>query len=657
MTVTCEIYAGQQIVSSMTHDGNVREWLLNVPPGYDGASAIPLVVCLHGTGGNYSRILDNGWVDTSDAETFLLALPNGGIYVQETGGWKWNTYKFPATLPDDVGFLELLIENLKANYVIDASRVYMTGHSNGASMTNSFAFYHSDVLAAIAPVNGAWMTTLGIDPYTVYPQPNAPLPVWIWRGELETFQTGLETRDVQDQKQKQYWTNFHLCSPTPDILNESDATYTYTTQVYSGGTAEVRFTETAGQSHTYRSEYTYKIWHEFFVTKVLIADINQPFLCYDMDEVTMLARGAVNGVNVAAAVPGFELLFLKDGKTIYHQAFGSWQKGNLANIDSSTKTISGAVIASLIDNCANVFSLTTRLSEYIPEFNGSKSEITIGQCFSHAAGFGGSTAISNPAITLYQAALDIADDPLAWRPGLDFSYGGVSMQAAGAVAEIAEGKSWNTIFSERIAQPLGLIQTRYVLSGPNNPRIAGGVKSTGAEFAKFMEMLRCGGRYNDVQVLSQAAVQALLFRQTDPEVVLINSPLGDSTDYGVGIWLDQRDSEGNLTGALAGGARGFCGWIDIDDGITGVLATDKTTFKNIEQLQYLIREACERAVRNPVLCGDVNRSGMIDFEDFAVLANNFLKDEKLMANGDVNGDGIVSYEDVSRMALNWINGI
>lgn len=205
-----------------------------------------------------------------------MAYPNGSIYVPQSGGWKWNIYEFPPTPPDDVGFLRALIEDLRTRYRLDPARLYMTGHSNGASMTNTFAFYHTKLLAATAPAQGAWMSTFEIDPYTVSPQPDGPLPVWIWRGERETFQTGKEPRPVQDQKQKQYWTWHNEVNPKPEIRQEFDGKYHYTTEIYTGGKAEVRFTEVADQSHNYEPQYTYKIWDEFFarLERPVLGDLN-----------------------------------------------------------------------------------------------------------------------------------------------------------------------------------------------------------------------------------------------------------------------------------------------------------------------------------------------------------------------------------------------
>lgn len=344
---------------------------------------------------------------------------------------------------------------------------------------------------------------------------------------------------------------------------------------------------------------------------------------YDFAAVTALANGAMAGQNVGTAVPGFELLLLKDGERVYHAAFGAYTIGQLAIADSSTKTISGAVIASLLDSSPNPFTLDTRLSTYIPEFSGAKQSITIRQAFSHTAGFGNSAALGNPFITLYEAALDIANDNLRYVPGTVFSYGGTSMHATGAVAEIAGGASWNALFQQRIAVPLGWTQTRYTLSSAANPRIAGGCESNAEEFSRLMEMLRTGGLHSGSRVLSEAAVTAMLTRQSPVGIPVANSPVTGVSDYGIGIWLDQRDGTGRLIGALAGGARGFCSWVDLDDGMVGVIATDLTSFSNIENLQYLIRAAAEQAVRQGGRCasdlddgsGSGNPDGGVGIED------------------------------------------
>jgi len=359
---------------------------------------------------------------------------------------------------------------------------------------------------------------------------------------------------------------------------------------------------------------------------------------YDFSAVTALAEGALIGQNVVDPVPGFELRLMHRGRVVYHQSFGNWSLDRVANCDSSTKTLSGGVIAAVMDASPTLprpFTLDSRLSDFIPAFNVLiKRNITIRQAFSHTAGMAtGSTAVSSRTLTLQQAAVQIAGEPLDSLPASTFSYGGASMHAAGAAAEAAAGIPWNTLFQQRIAGPLGMQITQYTLTTPQNPRIAGGAESNAQEFSRYMEMLRLGGIHNGpsgpVRVLSQQSVNQIFTRQSPLGIPIANTPLTGVSDYGIGTWLDQRDASGNLIGAIAGGARGFCCWVDFDDEMVGCISTDVTSFSNIETLQYLIRAAAEQAIRNPACLADLvadgapGRDGTIDGSDFIAFINSF----------------------------------
>lgn len=379
---------------------------------------------------------------------------------------------------------------------------------------------------------------------------------------------------------------------------------------------------------------------------------------YDFSAVTQLASDAIVGQGLSEAVPGFDLLLLKDGRTVYHRAFGNWTLNRVAAADSSTKTLAGAVIVSLEQtNAAGAagagrFSLNTQLGEYFPSLSPPLAGITIRQAFSHTSGIGQTTlaeaitfnsAVSSTTLTLQQAAAQMLTVDLAYTPGTSFLYGGNSMHIAGAVAERASGQLWNDLFAARIAAPLGLTATRFVLSSPNNPRIAAGCQSNATEFARFMEMLRRGGTHPTpeggvVQVLSPAAVQALFARQSPNPVVLISTPYGSVTDYGVGVWLDQRNAQGVLTGAIAAGARGFASWVDFDDQMVGVFATDTTNSDNVQPLYNLIRAAAEQAVRNPLPCiADFDASSTLDVSDIFSYLNAFFTGAPA---ADITGGGL-----------------
>ncbi len=356
----------------------------------------------------------------------------------------------------------------------------------------------------------------------------------------------------------------------------------------------------------------------------------------DFSQVTALCNGALVGQNVNTPVPGFDLQIMHRGTVVYHQSFGAWSINRVANADSSTKTLSGAMIMSATENSVTPFSLNSRISDFIPEFGGLKAGITIRQAFSHTSGMRESNTIASQTLTLRQTATELASDPQLFvagegfaQAGEYFSYGGASMHAAGAAVEVATGLAWNTMFEQRFTGPsrLNMPNTRFVLTTPSNPRIAGGCESTASEFGRFMEMLRRGGVFNGQRYLSRQSVEAMFTRQSPVGVPILNTPVQispDGADYGVGVWLIARDSSGQLRTALAAGARGFASWIDFEDQIVGTFSTDVSASGNLQNLYAQLIVAAETAIRACRDCDpiDFNRDGVfpddrdvIDFFD------------------------------------------
>lgn len=259
------------------------------------------------------------------------------------------------------------------------------------------------------------------------------------------------------------------------------------------------------------------------------------------------------------------------GVTEYEAATGSFTLPQVVSIASATKTLSAAVLLSLVDT--GLLSLDDTVGQYLPEWNfGARAAITLRMCFSHTAGLPPEApSVGDGTITLRQCAAQLALVPLDYAPGTAFEYGGVSMQVAGAVCEVVSGLGWNTLFQQRIATPLQMTATDFGAFGSaTSPRIAGGARSNLRDFAVFVEMLRAGGTWNGVSVLSAASVATMLTDQTSG-LPVIATPHPENAPYGIGIWLDRRDSQGRTVLATAAGAFGFTGWVDRERDATGVL--------------------------------------------------------------------------------------
>jgi CubicO group peptidase (beta-lactamase class C family) len=361
---------------------------------------------------------------------------------------------------------------------------------------------------------------------------------------------------------------------------------------------------------------------------------------YDFTQLTSLANGALAGQNVGTPVPGFEIRLLRHGVPIYHQVFGAWSLDRPANVDSSTKTLSGALMMSVADSADGGFSLDSHLADFLPEYNvPGFRDINIRQAFSHTSGIAGdeqALVLYQKNITLRQAAAIIKQTPLAFIPGSTFSYGGLSMQVAGAAAEVATGQDYIDLFAERLTTPLGMTSTKFVLASDTNPRIAGGVESTASDYSRFMDMLANDGvdRVTGTRILSSAAVNEMLSRQTTDAQPTNNSPV-DNNRYGIGVWTDQLKQAGPPVDAIAGGARGFHSWIDQRNDLVFTFATDLSHFANVEVLSSMMHAA----ILDAVPAADFDLNGTVDAADLAVWQAAYGATPQADANGDGVSDG------------------
>ncbi len=146
-----------------------RTYKAHVPPHSTSASALPLVIVMHGGFGNgYAIEMQSEMSKLADRAGFVTAYPEGlGKSLMPTIGRSWNgggcCNPALARKIDDVAFIAAMIDDIAKKVNIDRNRVYATGLSNGAIMSYRLACDLSDRIAAIAPVGGP-DTTLSCNP-------------------------------------------------------------------------------------------------------------------------------------------------------------------------------------------------------------------------------------------------------------------------------------------------------------------------------------------------------------------------------------------------------------------------------------------------------------------------------------------------------------
>jgi polyhydroxybutyrate depolymerase len=229
--------------SSYINSGGLqRTYNVHISSMYDKNISTPLLIVLHGGGGTGQEMIKfTGFNTISDRDNFIVVYPDGfenhwndGRGVQRYGAQAQNV--------DDVGFMSALIDQISSQYNIDAKRVYVTGISNGAMMSNRLGAELSQKIAAIAPVAGNIPKNLA----SVW-QPSRPLSVLIINGTEDPLvpwaggEVHLGPLDfgqvISVEDTVKFWVNNAKCTASPVItqLPDTDPSDGTTTQVETCG--------------------------------------------------------------------------------------------------------------------------------------------------------------------------------------------------------------------------------------------------------------------------------------------------------------------------------------------------------------------------------------------------------------------------------------
>lgn len=262
---------------------------------------------------------------------------------------------------------------------------------------------------------------------------------------------------------------------------------------------------------------------------------------------------------------GAGLLVVDDGVEVERATFGTYSDHTVVPIASASKWLTAATMMTLVDE--GRASLDDPVSKYLPEFTGTTGTATIRQLLSHTSGIAQNDCIWDVTTTLDRCVAKVANTKAAYAPGTRFSYGNTSYSVAGRVIEVVTGQSFETAFTDRIASPLHMTDTRF--SGESYPRTdnpvpAASAESTLSDYGRFVAMLSADGVVDGRRILSHQSV-----REMEVDQVRGVDTRGDSAvrttgipTYGLGTWRDvvSDTDEGVIT--TGNGAYGFYPWVD-----------------------------------------------------------------------------------------------
>jgi len=250
--------AAAEVTQTLVSAGVERSYLLHVPAGYDGRSALPLVLNFHG-----SLVTPQTQVEASkmgvvaDREGFVLVYPTG-IYTSASTRNSWNADL--ETGVDDVQFVRDIIDDVAKKVNLNRSRVFVTGFSGGGRISSRMACELSDVLAAAAPVSGVQ--------YYEDCTPAQPIPLLTIHGNADRF-NHYELRDnspgywhmgVETAVEK--WRTANGCSAAPTVSKAADKLELRASTNCRGG-SEVMFYVVEGGDHVWPEFASELVWQFF----------------------------------------------------------------------------------------------------------------------------------------------------------------------------------------------------------------------------------------------------------------------------------------------------------------------------------------------------------------------------------------------------------
>ena len=293
-------------------------------------------------------------------------------------------------------------------------------------------------------------------------------------------------------------------------------------------------------------------------------------------------------------IPGAVLVVGRPGVVLHRKAYGfraltpRKEKMTLNTIfDAASLTKVVATTASVMKLFEQgKIRLTDRVTEYLPEFQGGKSDITVRQLLTHFSGMRPDVDLK-PEWSGYETGVKLAmnDLPVA-EPGQRFIYSDINFILLGEIVRVVSGKPLDQYAKENIFIPLGMRATTFnpppalkaqiapteivdgkllrgVVHDPTTRYMGGvaghaGLFTTAADLIRFAEMMLGMGRRGGVRVVSPLTVRKFTEPQTPPHQPILRG-------FGLDIDSPFSSNRGELFPIGSFGHTGFTGtslWID-----------------------------------------------------------------------------------------------
>ncbi|WP_410767766.1 serine hydrolase [Fontibacillus sp. BL9] len=336
------------------------------------------------------------------------------------------------------------------------------------------------------------------------------------------------------------------------------------------------------------------------------------------ESVGAFAEGFFQQEEVRDQLAGAIVVVVQDGRVLLNQGYGYADaearkpvdaEKTLFRVASVSKLFTAVGIMQLAE--AGKVDLNANVQTYLPDLtipNETGSPLTLKHLLTHTSGFdSGDYAVTRSPYALSDFVKDNMPTVVK-KPGEAYRYDNFAFALQGYVIEKVSGLSFEDYMSKEIFEPLGMLRSSFILNddvkknlatpynsalepigqSPNVPDNSpgGGLFSTGADMAKFLDAMLNSGQRGESRILNEESVKEMERNQVSiqPEVP------------GVGYGLESNYPQyynGYRVVEKGGDLSGFHSnlWLmpDEDTGVFLALNSDKGNLRNPFFEQFMNR--------------------------------------------------------------------
>ena len=355
----------------------------------------------------------------------------------------------------------------------------------------------------------------------------------------------------------------------------------------------------------------------------------------------------------AGEIPGVVAAVTNRERVLYLEAFGKQDAGknvSMANdtifrIASMTKPVTSVAIMMLVQE--GKVRLDDPAAHYVPSLNGreviasfddkdgnattrpARQPITVRHLLAHTSGLAYPFTSATVVAIQEKKKQEPRDQPLLFDPGTRWHYSPATA-VLGDIVEKVSGESIEAFYQQRMFGPLEMVDTSYRLPPEKEARLVtihrreasalmetpnpaayaptvrgdGGLVSTAADYARFVQMLLNQGSWRGKRLLTAQSVRQMTANQIGaltvgemPAVLPRTSaafPFGAGTDkFGLGFQITMTDGaaahERSAGSYTWGGINNTHFWVDPRNGVGAIYLTQVLPFYNATSMDVMKR--------------------------------------------------------------------